>query len=169
MAHPHLPPPFLHLVGHFSLTVTACHYMCWWDNQTCRSLPILPTALVKCPQDFLQTLAQCSLQQVLSVITLKSALMIRMSILPSCSISFYFHTFPSPAYSLFYKWTAMSWDTGYLLGLWLYISWSGVFDATLVSQIQKYIFILKLLLSMNISSLSWQFLAKLSLRPSKSY
>lgn len=31
----HMP----HLVGHFFLTVNACHYVSWWDNQTCMPLP----------------------------------------------------------------------------------------------------------------------------------
>lgn len=123
-------------------------------DQQCLSLCVLVrqsnlyarahSAHISCliPHDFLQSLPQCSLQQALSMITLKSALMTRMSILSSCSISFYSHMSPFTADSLFYNWMAASCDTDYLFGLclerqWWYIPWLGLFDATLVSWLQK--------------------------------
>lgn len=51
---PHLPHALSR--GSLSLTANACHYVCWWNNQTCIPLPILPTMLGKfptrsCPSD----------------------------------------------------------------------------------------------------------------------
>lgn len=41
------------------------------------------------------------------------------AVFPLAAFPFYSHTSPSPAYSLFFKWMVMSWDTGYLFGLCL--------------------------------------------------
>lgn len=174
MAHPHLLPPFP-------------IYLILWA--TFPWLPMLvttcagETAELACPCPFspllLSTAHMISFRHFLSALFSKAyqwlhqRRMTRMSILPPCSISFYSHTFPCPVYSLFHKCMAMSWDIGFLFCVRR--GSKGTFldkDSLMIHwyhNYKKFIFTLKLLLSVNIFSLSVQFLAKLYVRPSESY
>lgn len=159
MAHPHLPPPspsMHHLLAHFSLTADISHYFSWWDDKFACPCPFCPPCLANSPQDeVLQT--QRFPQQALHLITLKNALLTRMSTLPSCNISFHSCISPVPAYLWFYKWIAISWDTG----SFRFVPEEAAVVRSLLRALmpqwyhyyKKYIFILKLLLSKSISSL----------------
>lgn len=85
---------------------------------------------------FLQTLLYCSLQQALSMV--KSALMTRISSLPSCSISFCSHTSPLQFIPCFINgWQYPGIQVIFFVCVWrssngTFLDWGS--DATLVPQ-----------------------------------